>query len=62
MSRQLFGIELFSVVILIKLISEQTSFNAVWCRSVSIVAAGDRFAYGICHSMRKNVLMRNFRI
>ena len=36
--RQLFGIELFSVVILIKLISEQTSFNAVWCRSVSIVA------------------------
>ena len=37
--RQLFGIELFSVVILIKLISEQTSFNAVWCRSVSIVAA-----------------------
>ena len=37
--RQLFGIELFSVVILIKLISDQTSFNAVWCRSVSIVAA-----------------------
>lgn len=37
--RQLFGIELFSVVILIKLISEQISFNAVWCRSVSIVAA-----------------------
>ena len=37
--RQLFGIELFSVVILINLISEQTSFNAVWCRSVSIVAA-----------------------
>ena len=37
--RQLFGIELFSVVILIKLISEQTSFNAVWCISVSIVAA-----------------------
>ena len=37
--RQLFGIELFSVVILIKLISEQTSFNTVWCRSISIVAA-----------------------
>ena len=37
--RQLFGIGLFSVVILIKLISDQTSFNAVWCRSVSIVAA-----------------------
>ena len=39
--RQLFGIELFSVVILIKLISEQTSFNAVWCRSVSILMSGD---------------------
>ena len=26
-------------MILIKLISDQTSFNAVWCRSVSIVAA-----------------------
>lgn len=61
--RQLFGIELFSVVILIKLISDQTSFNAVWCRSVSIVAASAiGFAYGICHSMQQNVLMRNFRI
>ena len=58
--RQLFGIELFSVVILIKLISEQTSFNAVWCRSVSIVAGSAIVLHMSFHA--QNVLMRNFRI
>lgn len=37
--RQLFGIELFSIVILIKLISKQPSFNAAWHRILSTVAA-----------------------
>lgn len=60
--RQLFGIELFSVVILIKLISEQTSFNAVWCRSVSIVAASAIVLHMAFVIPCANVLMRNFRI
>lgn len=37
--RQLFGIELFSIVILIKLISKQPSFNTAWHRILSTVAA-----------------------
>ena len=60
--RQLFGIELFSVVILIKLISDQTSFNAVWCRSVSIVAASAIVLHMALSFHAQNVLMRNFRI
>lgn len=60
--RQLFGIELFSVVILIKLISDQTSFMRFGVEVYQLWQQVRSFCIWHLSFHAQNVLMRNFRI
>lgn len=60
--RQLFGIELFSVVILIKLISEQTSLMRFGVEVYQLWQQVRSFCIWHLSFHAQNVLMRNFRI